>query len=74
MTLAAILALAAAAASVPVQDAVPARGVELAEARATVEIVSAAIVRQASGPQSTGDRDPRYQLTRRGRTVLVEYQ
>ena len=74
MTLAAILALAAAAASVPVQDAVPARGVELAEARVTVEILSAAIVRQSSGPESTGDGMPRHQLTRRGNTVLVEYQ
>lgn len=73
MSLAASLALAAAA-SVQAQDAVPARGVELAEARVTVEILSAAIVRQSSGPEPAGDRVPRHQLTRRGRTVLVEYQ
>jgi len=38
------------------------------------EILPAAIVRQASGPEPSGDHAPRFQLSRRGNTVLVEYQ
>ena len=73
MSLAATLALAAAA-SLPAQEAMPARGVELAEARVMVQILPAAIVRQASGPEPAGDSGPSHQLTRHGNTVLVEYQ
>jgi hypothetical protein len=74
MSLTATLALAAAAGSGPAQVALPVHGVELAEARVRVEILSPAIVRQSSGPQQSGDRAPRHQLSRRGNTVLVEFQ
>ena len=74
MSLSATLALAAAAASAPAQAAPPARGVQLASAQVTVQILAPAIVRQASGPEAAGDRAPRHQLSRRGNTVLVEYQ
>jgi len=65
--------LAAAAAS-SVQGDKPARGVVLAEARATAQILPAAIVRQAGGLQWSGDAAPHHQLSRRGNTVLVEFQ
>jgi hypothetical protein len=68
------LFLAAAAASAPGQDARPARGVEMAEVRVTARILPAAIVRQSSGPEPAGSRAPNHQLSRRGDTVLVEYQ
>lgn len=74
MSLSASFFLAAAATSVPAQDAQSTRGTELAEARVTVQILSAAIVRQSSGPEPPGDRGPRHQLTRRGKTVMVEFQ
>ena len=73
MSLPAALILAAAAtASTP--TAAPARGVELAQGRVTAEILQAAIVRQASGPEQSGTAAPRHQLTRRGKTILVEFQ
>lgn len=74
MSLSAALILAAAAPSVVSASAQPASGVELAEARVTVRILTAAVVRQASGPEPVGDQQPYHQLSRRGRTVLVEYQ
>lgn len=69
-----LILAAAAAAAAPAQDAPPARGVVLAEARATARILPAAIVRRVSGPQPAGEGTPRHQLSRRGNTVLVEFQ
>ena len=72
MTSLAALALAAAAASAaPGPD--ERRGVELAGAQVQAQIERAAIVRQASGLQHD-ERGPRPQITRRGRTVLVEFE
>ena len=65
MSLSAALLLAAAAAA-PVQYA--------ESARATAQILPAAIVRQASGFQQGGDAAPRHQLSRRGNTIQVEFQ
>ena len=49
------------------------QGAQVESARVQAEIVRAVIVRQASGLQP--DRDaPAPQITRRGRTVLVEFQ
>ena len=72
MSLSAALALAAAAAAAS-HDARPSR-VDLAEARVVAQILPVAIVRQSSGPEPAGERGPRHQLSRRGNTVLVEYQ
>ena len=74
MSLSATLILAAAAASAPGQAVPSSRGIEIAEARVTAEILPAVIVRQASGPEAAGIQAPRHQLSRRGNTVLVEYQ
>lgn len=74
MSLSAALVLAAGAASAPGQEAPPSRGVEIAEARVAARILPAAIVRQASGPEAAASRAPRHQLSRRGNTVLVEFQ
>ena len=66
-----LLALAAAAASggAPSEG----RGAQVETAQVRAEIVHPVIVRQASGWQE--DRDaPRPQITRRGRTILVEFQ
>ena len=73
MSLSAALVLAAAAAA-PVQDAGPSRGVVLAEARVTAQILASASVRQAGGLQGGRDAAPRHQLSRRGNTILVEFQ
>ena len=73
MSLSAALLLAATAAA-PVQDAGPAHGVVLAEARVTVEILPAAAVRQADGLQQGGKTAPRAQLSRRGNTILAEFE
>jgi hypothetical protein len=73
MSLSAALLLAAAAAA-PVQDAAPSRGVVLAEARVTVRILPAAAVRQADGLQQGGETAPRAQLSRRGNTILAEFE
>lgn len=73
MSLAAALILAAATAAVPAPEATSGRGAQLASAQARATIVSAVIVRQASGLQESRDM-PRPQISRRGRTVLVEFQ
>ena len=73
MSLSAALLLAAAAAA-PVNDAEPSHGVVLAEARVSVRILPAAMVRQASGFEPASETAPRPQLSRRGRTILVEFQ
>jgi len=72
MSLSAALALAAAAAT-PVHDAGPSHGAVLAEARVTAQILPSAAVRQADGLQG-GETAPRHQLSRRGNTILVEFQ
>ena len=74
MSLSATLALAAAATSASAQDAQLPRGAEFAQAQVMAQILPAAIVRQASGPEPVGDSGPGHQLSRRGNTVLVEYQ
>ena len=51
-----------------------ARGVEIATARVTIEIVRPAIVRQNGGWQEVARDAPRPQITRHGDSVLVEYQ
>jgi hypothetical protein len=73
MSLSAALVLAVAAAT-PVQDTEPAHGVVLTEARVSAEILPSASVRQASGLQRGDDAAPRHQLSRRGNTILVEFQ
>jgi len=73
MSFSAALVLAAAAAA-PVPQAEPSRGVVLADARVTAQILSAVIVRQASGLQRGNDAPPRAQISRRGNTILAEFQ
>ena len=73
MSLSAALVLAAAAAA-PVQAGEPSHGVVLADARISVRILPGAIVRQASGLEPAGDTAPRPRLSRRGRTILVEFE
>ncbi len=73
MSLSAALVLAAAAAA-PVQQPAPSRGVELVQAGVTAQILPTAIVRQATGLQPGDDTAPRPQLSRRGNTILVEFQ
>lgn len=64
----------AAAAAAPVQGDAPARGVVLAEARVTAQILPSIAVRQAGGPERNSEAAPRHQLSRRGNTILVEFQ
>ena len=73
MSLSAALVLAAAAAA-PVQHAEPSRGVVLAQAQVTAEILPAAAVRQSSGFERGDATAPRPQISRRGRAILVEFQ
>jgi hypothetical protein len=73
MSLSAALVLAAAA-TAPTQSAAPAHGHVLAEARVSARILRGAIVRQASGFQPGDETAPRPQLSRRGRTILVEFE
>jgi len=73
MSLSAALVLAATAAA-PVQDAAPPRGAVLAEARVTVRVLPAAAVRQANGLQRGSETAPRAQLSRRGNTILAEFE
>ena len=73
MSLSAALVLAATAAA-PVQDAAPSRGVVFAEARVTAQILPAAAVRQASGLERGSATAPRAQLSRRGNTILAEFE
>jgi hypothetical protein len=68
------IALAAAAAVASAQGEPPSRGVVLAEARATARILPAAAVRQASGLERNGAEARQHQLSRRGNTILVEFQ
>lgn len=49
------------------------QGVQIAAAQVQVEIVRPAIVRQVSGLEERRDA-PSAQISRRGRTVLVEFQ
>jgi len=73
MSLSAALILAAAAtASSP--PAAASRGVVLGQARVTAQILPAVRVRQADGPVAAGEGAPVPRLTRRGRTVLVEFE
>jgi hypothetical protein len=51
-----------------------ARGVEIATARVTVEIVRPAVVRQNGGWQEVARDAPRPQVTRHDEVILVEYQ
>lgn len=73
MSFPAVLAIAAAATTVGAVPAAQERGIQLAAAQVHAVILRPAIVRQASGVQE--DREgPAPQITRRGRTVLAEYQ
>ena len=72
MSIAAALILAAATASPP-PPAAQGSGVRLASVEVRATIVKAAVVRQASGWQRDDDA-PTPQITRRGPTVLVEFQ
>jgi len=49
------------------------QGVQIVSATARAEIVRPAIVRQASGFEARSDA-PAPQISRRGRTILVEFQ
>ena len=72
MSIAAALILAAATASAP-PPAAHGGGVQLASAQARAAIVEVAMVRQDSGLDQ--DRDgPAPQISRRGRTVLFEFE
>lgn len=71
MSLSAALVLAAVVAA-PVQQAAPPPRVVLAGVRA--EILPSAAVRQASGLQPGSETAPRPQISRRGRTVLIEFE
>ena len=74
MSLAAALILAAATASAPPPEAPNGgSGAQIASAQARATIVEAVIVRQASGLQQGRDA-PTPQISRRGRTILVEFQ
>jgi len=72
MSLSAALFLAAAAPSV--QGEHVSRGPVLAEARVVATILSAAVVHQDRGPDRANTNTPLHQLSRRGNTVLVEFQ
>ena len=74
MSLAAALILAAATASAsPPEAPGGGSGVQLATAQVRATIVKAVVVRQASGIEQ--DRDaPTPQISRRGQTVLVEFE
>lgn len=50
------------------------RSVQIASAQVQVRILRPAIVRQTSGPRLEGRDGPAPQISRRGGTVLVEYQ
>jgi len=71
MSLSAALVLAAVAAA-PAQQAPPPPRVVLAGVRA--EILPSAAVRQASGLQPGSDTAQRPQISRRGKTILFEFQ
>jgi hypothetical protein len=71
MNLIAALLLTVAATTGVDQDEM--RGAQIASAEVRATIVKAVAVRQASGPELTPD-SPAPQISRRGRTVLVEFQ
>ena len=73
MSLSAALVLAAAIPA-SVQAPETTHRVVLVTARATATILPSAAVRQASGLVGSGDDQPQHQISRRGRTVLVEFQ
>ncbi len=72
-SLAALLIAAAATAAVPAPAPEGGSGVQVASAQARATIVKAVAVRQASGLEPRPDA-PAAQITRRGTTVLVEFQ
>ena len=72
MSFAAALILAAATASAP-PPAAQGGGVQFASVEARATIVQSALVRQGSGWQRNRN-GPTPQITRRGPTVLVEFQ
>jgi hypothetical protein len=71
MSLAGVLILAASAATGAGSSA--GQGVEILSAQVRAEIVRPAIVRQASGLEQ-GREMPAPQISRRGGTVLIEFQ
>ncbi len=71
MSLATALILAAATATAPAPEG--GSGVQLATAQARATIVKAVVVRQASGVEQD-DEAPARQITRRGATILIEFQ
>jgi hypothetical protein len=73
MSLPAALILAAAAAA-SAANAEPARGVRLASASVTATILPSVAVRQAEGRVDSNGTTPQHQRTRRGRTVLIEFE
>jgi hypothetical protein len=74
MSLATALILAAATASAPAPAAPSGgSGVQLVSAQARATIVEAVVVRQASGIEPDWD-GPAPGISRRGRTILVEFQ
>ena len=73
MSLSAAFILAAAAPAV--QGEPVSHGVRLAEAQVSATILPPpAVVRQGSGLERVDRDTPRHQLTRRGNTILVEFQ
>ena len=72
MSLSAALILAAAAPSV--QGEPVSHGPVLAQARVVATILPAVVVRQGRGLEQVSANTPRHQLSRRGNTVLVEFQ
>ena len=79
MSFAAAFILAASTALLPA-PALPSKGsraqmqgAQVASAQASATILGAAVVRQASGPQPDPN-GPAPQISRRGRTVQVEFQ
>ena len=73
MSVSAALVLAAAA-SAPAAGDAPAQRVALAVARVTAQVLPSAAVRQATGPERADATAPRAQLSRRGTTILVEFE
>jgi len=72
MSLSAALILAAVAPAA--QGEAVSRGVVLAEARVSATILPTASVRQDRGLERVDAETPRHQVTRKGNTILVEFQ
>jgi len=66
-----IVSLAAASAG---GDRPEPRGVQLVSAQVQAQVLQPAIVRQSTGPELDERGRPMPQISRHGRTVLVEYQ